>query len=410
MAASVETWQSYGALLARLFPKIQHSVLAGGDGAVLWASDAEAVTQLQQTMQIVASSGTNRQSEIDGLLDLHCAPAAHYGFRVRGALGEVLGFVLLATGSDASGPSELSAVHALIKPALDCLQSELSARAAIGELHADLADNSRNLDLFQRLSEAGLSGGSVALGEVPELALEYLPGMLAAILVPDRNLTICRASSAQSREIEAGVLTQLHRHLMTRAQLHGCTLVANRLSLDGSKAPLPYKAISTPIRDDLRRVVGVLAVFRLDTDQDFQLRDAEVLELLARKAAQIVRTSFDGVTGLLTQAAFVAQTQAKLAAQPGRVGAFGLLYVDIDQLNVVNENHGMPVGDEVIRSVAELLCRARASKAAWSRASPGIASRCSCPPAASSRPRALPKTCARRRCASAARAARSPCS
>ena len=91
MAASVETWQSYGALLARLFPKIQHSVLAGGDGAVLWASDAEAATQLQQTMQIVASSGTNRQSEIDGLLDLHCAPAAHYGFRVRGALGEVLG-------------------------------------------------------------------------------------------------------------------------------------------------------------------------------------------------------------------------------------------------------------------------------------------------------------------------------
>ena len=357
MAASLETWQSYGALLERLFPRIQHSLLAGGDGANLWASAPEAAAQLQQTMAILASSGTNRQSEIDGLLDLHSAPTAHYGFRIRGALGEVLGFVLIATKPDAAGPAELNTVHAQIKPALDCLQSELSARAAIGELHADLADNSRNLDLFQRLSEAGLSGGNVSLGEIPELALEYLPGMLAAVLVPDRNLTICRASSAGSREIEASVLTQLHRHLMTRAQLHGCTLVANRLSLDGSKAPLPYKAISTPIRDDLRRVVGVLAVFRLDTDHDFQLRDAEVLELLARKAAQIVRTSFDGVTGLLTQAAFVAQTQAKLAAQPGRSNAFGLLYIDIDQLNVVNENHGMPVGDEVIRSVAGLLCR-----------------------------------------------------
>jgi diguanylate cyclase (GGDEF)-like protein len=357
MAASLETWQSYGALLERLFPRIQHSVIAGGDGANLWASAPEAAAQLQQTMAILASSGTNRHSEIDGLLDLHSAPTAHYGFRVRGALGEVLGFVLIATKPDSAGPAELGMVHAQIKPALDCLQSELSARAAIGELHANLADNSRNLDLFQRLSEAGLSGGSVSLGEIPELALEYLPGMLAAVLVPDRNLTICRASSAQSREIEAGVLTQLHRHLMTRAQLHGCTLVANRLSLDGSKAPLPYKAISTPIRDDLRRVVGVLAVFRLDTDRDFQLRDAEVLELLARKAAQIVRTSFDGATGLLTQAAFVTQTQAKLAAQPGRSNAFGLLYIDIDQLNVVNENHGMPVGDEVIRSVAGLLCR-----------------------------------------------------
>jgi diguanylate cyclase (GGDEF)-like protein len=357
MTASVETWQSYGALLERLFPKIQHSLLAGADGAILWTSDGQAAAQLQQTMAILAASGTNRQSDIDGLMDLHSEPMPHYGFRIRGALGEVLGLVLIATRPDALALVDLATVHASIKPALDCLQSEFGARAAIGELHADLADNSRNLELFQRLSEAGLSGGSVALGEVPELALQYLPGMLAAILVPDRNLTLCRTQSAQPREIEAGVLTQLHRHLMTRAQLHGCTLVANRLSLDGSKAPLPYKAISTPIRDDLRRVIGVLAVFRLDTDHDFQLRDAEVLELLARKAAQIVRTSFDSDTGLLTQAAFVAQTQDKLVAHTGRVSAFGLLYIDIDQLNVVNENHGMPVGDEVIRSVASLLSR-----------------------------------------------------
>ena len=77
----------------------------------------------------------------------------------------------------------------------------------------------------------------------------------------------------------------MHRHLMTRAQLHGCTLVANRLALDGSNAAVPYKAISTPIRDEARRVIGVLAVFRADTDGDFQLRDAEALELLARKAS-----------------------------------------------------------------------------------------------------------------------------
>ena len=34
-----------------------------------------------------------------------------------------------------------------------------------------------------------------------------------------------------------------------------------------------------------------------------------------------------------------------------------MLYVDIDQLNVINENHGMHVGDEVIQDVANLLSR-----------------------------------------------------
>ncbi len=107
-----------------------------------------------------------------------------------------------------------------------------------------------------------------------------------------------------------------------------------------------------PICDEARRVIGALAVFRGDTDGDFQLRDAEALELLSRKATQIIRTSFDPVTGLLTAAAFNAQTAAKLSSPVRGTGPHGLLYIDIDQLNVVNENHGMHVGDEVIQGIA----------------------------------------------------------
>jgi hypothetical protein len=99
----------------------------------------------------------------------------------------------------------------------------------------------------------------------------------------------CCSRSEQPNAIESDVLAQMHRHLMTCAQLHGCTLVANCLALEGSNAAVPYKAISTPIRDEARRVIGVLAVFRVDTDGDFQLRDAEALELLARKAHRAAR-------------------------------------------------------------------------------------------------------------------------
>jgi diguanylate cyclase (GGDEF)-like protein len=355
MAASIDTWNAYGALLQRLWPDVEHALLAGADGRLIWSSDAEPQTALRATLAILASSGTNRQSDLDGLRDTHEAGSARYGFRVRGALGEILGLVVIGMRGEASAVADLATVHLAIKPALDCLQSELAAQAAIGELHADLADNSRHLELFKRLSEAGCAAGRIAFTDIPALALEYLPGMLAAILIPERKLTLSHPAQGQSRAIEAGVLMQLHRHLMSRAQLHGCTLVANRLALDATKDPLPYKAISTPIRDELRRVVGVIAVFRLDTDPDFQLRDAEVLELLARKVAQITHSSFDFKTGLLTQAAFVAEAQLRLAARTRPTAAFGLLYIDIDQLNVVNENHGMPVGDEVIREVAALL-------------------------------------------------------
>jgi len=310
---------------------------------------------MQYALSLLQGSHTTRHGEIDGLMETQDSAESRYGFRIRGALGELLGLLVIALPTP-EARLDLGSVHSLIKPALDCLQSELSARAAIGELHENLADNSRELDLFQRLSEAAAADGLESLGQIPTLANEHLSGVVAAILLPDRNLTICRKRPGQASGIESEVLAQMHRHLMTRAQLHGCTLVANHLALDGSNAAVPYKAISTPVRDEAR-VIGVLAVFRVDTDGDFQLRDAEALELLARKAAQIIRSSFDPATGLLTLAAFRAQTAARLASPELKESTHGLLYVDIDQLNVVNENHGMHVGDEVIQGIANLLSR-----------------------------------------------------
>jgi diguanylate cyclase (GGDEF)-like protein len=355
MTASVETWNSYAQLLARLSPRVSHILFAGADGTWWWSSDPSSSSRVQYALSLLLRSHTLRHSDVDGVMETEDSAESRYGFRIRGALGEVLGLVVVALPQP-EARLDLGAVHALIKPALDCLQSELSARAAIGELHENLADSSRSLSLFQRLSEAG-ADGLESLEQIPALANEHLSGTAAALLLPDRNLTLCRGRDGCSNGIESGVLAQMHRHLTTRAQLHGCTLVANHLALDGSNAAVPYKTISTPIRDEARRVVGVLAVFRVVADGDFQLCDAEALELLARKAAQIIRLSFDPLTGLLTSAAFGARTAARLANQESAACTHGLLYVDIDQLNVVNENHGMHVGDEVIRGVAQLLSR-----------------------------------------------------
>jgi diguanylate cyclase (GGDEF)-like protein len=356
MTPSAETWKSYAQLLTRLNPRISHIEFASADGSSWWSSDSASASRVQYALTLLQNPQPARRSGIDGLVETQDSSESRFGFRVRGALGEVLGLVVIALPAP-DARLELAAVHSLIKPALDCLQSELSARAAIGELHENLADHSRELDLFHRLSTECAADGLESLGQIPTLANEHLCGVVAAILLPYRQLTICRARPGQPQGIESDVLAQMHRHLLTRAQLHGCTLVANRLALDGSNAAVPYKAISTPIWDEARRVIGVLAVFRADTDGDFELRDAEALELLSRKATQIIRTSFDPVTGLLTAAAFHAQTTAKLAASVRGAGSHGLLHVDIDQLNLVNENHGMHVGDEVIQSIAQLLSR-----------------------------------------------------
>jgi diguanylate cyclase (GGDEF)-like protein len=344
MSAPIGIFQAYGALLQRLLPQLSHALIAGADGVVLWASDPAAASALQSTREMLARCASNRytsdrSAEIDGLADPDGA-SERWGFRVRGALGAPLAYVLVAADS-AERHADLAAVHERIKPALDCLQSELSVRATLGGADANLPD------------------GADALGGIAAAALHELAGSVGALLLPDCNLSIARLADGLPRNLHADLLGQLHEHLLTRAQVHRRTLVANRLQLGDPRAPLPYKVISTPIYDTARRVSGVLAVLRPDAAADFRSGDTEALELLARKAGCIANVSFDFGTGFLTEPAFVAQAQARLAAQPARAGSSGLLYFDVDQLHVVNETHGMPVGDEVIQKVAQLL-RSRA--------------------------------------------------
>jgi diguanylate cyclase (GGDEF)-like protein len=337
VTAAVETWKSYAQLLARLAPRISHILFASADGTCWWSSDPSSSSRVQYALSLLLSAPATRDRGIDGLVETQDSSESRFGFRIRGALGEILGLVVIALPAPESR-LDLKSVHSLIKPVLDCLQRELSARAA---------------EQAPARPEYGLQ----ALGQLSDMANEHLAGVVAAILLPERKLTICRKRADQADGTESEVLSQMHRHLMTRAQLHGRTLVANRVALEGSDAAVPFKAISTPIRNEAHRVVGVLAVFRTDSDPDFQLCDAEALELMARQAAQVIGSSFDALTGLLTAAAFRAQTTARLVSPDRRSCAHGMLYVDIDQLNVINENHGMHVGDEVIQDVANLLSR-----------------------------------------------------
>ena len=335
MSAPIEPFDSYGALLQRLLPCIAHALIARADGAMLWVSDNQAETTLNSTRAMLGGCAALPPAGIDGLEGEGNADGTmgRYGFCVRGAHGEPLAYVLIAVRNDHGLATDFHAIHAQIKPALDCLQSELSART--------------------------LLIGADSLAEIPAVAMQALSGVVGAVLLPDCNLSLSRSAAGQPRAAEPELLAQIHELLLTRAQVHRRTLIANRLQSGTARARLPYKAISAPIYDESRRVIGVLAVFRAEPSADFQSGDTPTLEMLARKAGHIACASFDLSTGFLTEAAFVAQGQARLAAQSPSAGSSGLLYFDVDQLHVVNETHGMPVGDVVVGSVAQLL-RARA--------------------------------------------------
>ena len=77
-----------------------------------------------------------------------------------------------------------------------------------------------------------------------------------------------------------------------------------------------------------------------------------VVELKSRREA--AEESYDALTGLYTRPAFEHRVRAAVASTDGSSG-WSSLYINVDQLHVINDNFGMRVGDSVLGQLGQLL-------------------------------------------------------
>jgi diguanylate cyclase (GGDEF)-like protein len=88
---------------------------------------------------------------------------------------------------------------------------------------------------------------------------------------------------------------------------------------------------------------------------EFSLRDGRVAEILARRAAVVVAGHYDALSGLYTRSAFEQRVRSIVAERTIHSTPWSALYVNCDRLHVINDNHGMHVGDTVIGQLGELI-------------------------------------------------------
>lgn len=135
--------------------------------------------------------------------------------------------------------------------------------------------------------------------------------------------------------------------------------------VEGTPEDTPEAIISLPLVSG-GLVIGAMSLYREGegatfTPFEFELAqrfgDAATLALHnARTRAELrERSRRDELTGLLNRRGFNELLAATLAeAEAGEVPV-GLLLIDIDDFKLVNDGHGHPCGDEVLRHVARLL-------------------------------------------------------
>jgi diguanylate cyclase (GGDEF)-like protein len=346
-AGVVASYAAYGQLIKMLLPSTGSIALYDSASELIWCSDGYEQPDLRQLLERLRASDTLASR---GSIELTSAGVPAFVALLRGPQSRPLGSLVIELNQNSKQTP--SVVLSMLRPVLDTLENRLDLEhtrsASPGEDH-------EGLELLLSVDEAGqLDSG--ALTQLLRHSMQHLGCVLGALIVPDKNLMV---SCAVDESIAgATILDRTQKHLLAWAQLNNRPMVVNRVAGAGGVAP--YKILSCPIRDVHSRVIGLVALFRAATAEDFELRDIRILEFVSRKTVAILNSQHDSLTGLVNRLIFERRMQSLLDAGPA---IHSLLYVDIDHLESINEAFGFQAGDEVIQRIADMIRRAAGAAA-----------------------------------------------
>jgi len=247
-------------------------------------------------------------------------------------------------------------VHALVRPAIEILRRELLGREQLLGLAHELAEHDQHLDMLLAVSggaTAADEGSGDELKTILKAAIDHIEAGLAAIIVPERGIVLVRQHPEHA--MDASLVARAHKHLMNTVQIRREAVIVNEMQLKTSSEQRPYRVLACPISRADGRVMGVLALFRPQLLPEFTTRQGRLGELLARRVSAVVGNSYDSLTGLLNRPAFEARVHGMLRQSDSAQRWWSALAIDTNRLHVINDTHGMHIGDRVLSLLGELL-------------------------------------------------------
>src|ERR1700733_4822154 len=363
-----------------LMPSLRGVVVHDGYSNLVWSSDDSDLSDEPEVINDTIANALSDRGEFPGAAKTLDADRVVYSFAIRGEHIELLGIVSLVVrlAGTKIEPRPLPAVRQLVQAALECMRRELALRAKIssteralrpklGSSERDLNVKERDLELMMEISSNQTAGSDAdEFSQILKTGLDRMGCALAALWVPDKNVSVSMTRSGTPMSTDALQRAQLH--LTAWMQMQQRTIVINHISKVATDVAAPYKILACPIRHTSGRVMGVLALFNPPSAQDFDLQQTRVAEMLAKRSTNIIQAQYDTSTGLMTRQAFERHV-GNLLAGGMAAGAHIILYLDIDRLHVINETFGMHVGDDVIVSVADRMAKTLPAEALSARIS-----------------------------------------
>ena len=342
-------FDNYAELIERLLGRAHALAFLDADQKPLWTRGAPPSVEILRA----AAESMSRAHEAPGAREFHSSTHRQLLFALITPDGKCRGYSLVTLARDSRANSSIRAIRKQLAPLLECIARELAATDGARKRTEVLSERTTEMEWLLKISSQPVSGGDNGeiVARLVEAAADRLGAEVAALLVPAKRMTLVRHRHGLADSDAHDMLRRMRRALLDWASKQHRPLVVNKPGK--AAAATGFKILAVPVRQRQGHSVGTLVFLRSADAKDFGRKHAYLARHLSGQITTLLATQFDVATGLYTRPAW--QSQARELMRENPVMPCAVVYVDVDRMHVLNENHGFEVGDEIIIRVAQLL-------------------------------------------------------
>lgn len=259
----------------------------------------------------------------------------------------------------------------ILEPAVELIGQSLQVNKELAESNGRIQEVEKELQIVYEVDEKihGSSKKHSSLAQLVGQSGRYLGINYSVLMIPTKRIRIS-ATHANWKAVNRQVLDRyLMDQLVPRLEGQRQSLIFEIPAVAGSsnEAEQGYQVLVCPLLDQNGNVEGAFAQFGRVDKHSFTNSDRRFMSHIVRKVEYVIEQSFDSMTGLMNRAGFEAQMHESAKTLSSDVTMHQLIYFDLDNLQLVNDNFGRKAGDEVIIRFARLLEEDLPSSAVLSR-------------------------------------------
>ena len=259
----------------------------------------------------------------------------------------------------------------ILEPAVELVGETLRVGRELTASMARAQEIEKELALVYEVDEKihGASRRHSQLAQLVGQSGRYLGINYSVLLIPSKRIRIS-ATHASWKNVNRKVLDRyLIDQLLPKLEGQRQPLIFEIAAIEGStkKGEEGYQALLSPLIDKHGNVDGVFAQLGRVDRSAFSNSNRRFMSHIVRKVEYVIEHSFDSMTGLMNRSGFEAQLHESWKALTSDTDTHQLIYFDLDNLQLVNDNFSRKAGDEVIMTFARLLEEDLPSTAVLSR-------------------------------------------